>query len=333
MPASALALEPRLERVAGLDALEALRSEWVGLWARARGASAFEHPAWLLPWARTHAADRAFALAVREDGRLAALLPLFTWQGALLLAGTGPSDRGDVLVEAGRPEFAGLLLNAAVEAAAEAGCAVVDLQQLPPGSPLLEAPTPAGWRSVVEAGEPCAVAPILGSDGLDAMTKEARRSLKQTRRRADEAGGVAIRPPGRGELADAVVELQRLHAARWNEAGEPGVLADPLAQAHLVEAAPELLDAGLLRLWVLEHGGATRGALLALQTRTTLAFYVSGYDPETRALGAGTLLIAHTIEQAAAQGCVEADFLRGQEPYKLRWGACARPTFRRVLTR
>jgi CelD/BcsL family acetyltransferase involved in cellulose biosynthesis len=130
-----------------------------------------------------------------------------------------------------------------------------------------------------------------------------------------------------------LAELQRLHAARWAEDGEPGVLADPLAQAHLREAAPELHDAGLLRLFTLAHDGAVRGALLALQTGSTLAFYVSGHDPETRALGAGSLLIAHTIEQAAAQGCTQADFLRGEEPYKLRWGACARPTFRRVLRR
>ena len=165
------------------------------------------------------------------------------------------------------------------------------------------------------------------------MLREPRRSLKQTRRRAEAAGGVVIRRAGRADLAWAMAELERLHAARWIAAGEPGVLGDPLARAHLSAAAPELLEAGLLRLFTLEQAGAVRGAVLALHAGRTLAFYVSGYDPGTRALGAGALLIAHALEQAAAEGAGEADFLRGAEPYKLRWGAVSRPTFRRVLTR
>jgi CelD/BcsL family acetyltransferase involved in cellulose biosynthesis len=186
---------------------------------------------------------------------------------------------------------------------------------------------------VVEPGEPCAVALITGPDGLGAMLREPRRSLKQTRRRAEETGGVVIRRAGREDLARAMAELERLHAARWTAAEQTGVLSDPLARAHLNASAPELLEAGLLRLFTLEHAGAVRGAILALHAGSTLAFYVSGYDPGTRALGAGTLLIAHAIEQAASEGAAEADFLRGEEPYKLRWGAVFRPTFRRLLAR
>lgn len=318
-------------RLDGLDGLEAVRADWAGLWARAAG-SAFEHPAWLLPWARACAPDRTFALAVRAGGRLRALLPLFSWRGTLLLAGTGPSDRGDVLVEAGDAGLACALLAEAALAAQAAGCARIDLKQLPPGSPLSSAATPPGWTSTVEPAEPCAVAPVTGPDGLGAMLREPRRSLKQTRRRAEEAGGVVIRRAGGEDLASAMGELERLHGARWTAAGEPGVLCDPLARAHLNAAAPELQEAGLLRLFTLEHDSAVRGAVLALHAGQALAFYLSGYDPAARALGAGTLLIAHAIEQAAAEGAAEADFLRGEEPYKLRWGAVARPTFRRVLT-
>jgi CelD/BcsL family acetyltransferase involved in cellulose biosynthesis len=322
---------PAIDRFDGLDALEAVRADWADLWARA-GGSAFEHPAWLLPWAQAYAPDRTFALGLREGGRLEALLALFTWRGTLMLAGTGPSDRGDVLVAPGRAGLAPALLAEAARAAEAAGCAAIDLEQLPPGSALFTAATPPGWASVVEPGEPCAVAPVAGPDGLGAMLREPRRSLKQTRRRAEDAGGVVIRRAGREDLARALAELERLHGARWTAAQEPGVLADPLARAHLNASAPELLEAGLLRLFTLEHAGCVRGAVLALHAGRTLAFYVSGYDPEMRALGAGTLLIAHAIEQAAAEGAAEADFLRGEEPYKLRWGAVSRPTFRRLLT-
>ena len=37
-----------------------------------------------------------------------------------------------------------------------------------------------------------------------------------------------------------------------------------------------------------------------------------------------TLLIAHALEDAVSRGDSEFDFLRGNEPYKYRWGAVDR---------
>jgi CelD/BcsL family acetyltransferase involved in cellulose biosynthesis len=60
-------------------------------------------------------------------------------------------------------------------------------------------------------------------------------------------------------------------------------------------------------------------------------YYIGGFDPRFAALGPGTLLIAHAIEQARLEGAAAFDFLRGAEPYKYRWGAASRPTFQLLL--
>ena len=59
--------------------------------------------------------------------------------------------------------------------------------------------------------------------------------------------------------------------------------------------------------------------------------YITGFDPDVAALGAGTVLVGCAIEAAVEERAREFDFLRGREAYKYRWGAHDRPTFGRWL--
>ena len=323
----------RLERIAGLGALEALREEWTRLWTADPLVTPFGHPAWLLPWARTHAPDRTGAVAVREGGELTGVVPAFSWEGALLLAGTGPSDYGEAMFA---PEAAGapaLALAGLVELAARWGCSRIDLQQLRPGAPLAAAAPPEGWAEQAGPGEVCPVAPVLGPEGVGAMPGKWRRKLGYTRRRALDAGGWTTEratPDSLGEIGGALLNL---HAQRWRARGEPGVFDDDLLVRMVREALPELLDAGLLRLHALRHGGRIAAAVLALEGKGALHFYISGFDPALTELGPGTLLLGDMAGEAAREGLRELRFLRGQERYKHHWGAADQTTLRRVLTR
>lgn len=318
-----------------LDAaeLETLGPEWTALWALQPDPSPFVHPAWTRAWARTHAPGRARAVAVRRDGELVGLAPFFDWDGAVLLAGTGPSDHGDALVAPGAAEATDVLLAGLADAAAGGGLRI-DLQQLRPTSPLLTACTPPGWRSQTLDGDVTPVAPLQGPEGTGAMPAKWRRKLGYTRRRAEDHGGWTTRRAADAAAVErGLTALERLHAARWESRGETGVLADDLSTALLREAAPALHDAGLLRLYVVLHKGRTAAAVLAARAGRTLCFYLSGMDPDAAELGAGTLLIGDILADAVREGCTAADFLRGRERYKYHWGAVDRPMFRRVLTR
>ena len=173
-----------------LDALEALRGEWLELLARSR-ATPFQSPGAILSWARTHAADRTRALVLREDGVMRALVPVFSWEGALLLAGTGPTDYNDGVFEDGRRDLADRALDEVARHAQGAGLARIELRQLRPSSLLLAAGLPAGWRQRRAPDDPCPVAPIEGVDGLGAMPPRRRRKFEAARRRAERDGPAA----------------------------------------------------------------------------------------------------------------------------------------------
>jgi CelD/BcsL family acetyltransferase involved in cellulose biosynthesis len=160
-----------------------------------------------------------------------------------------------------------------------------------------------------------------------------RKKLDYARRRLARDRPAAFHLADAASLAADAATLRRLHAARWAERGETGVLDDPPTAAFLERALPALLADGLLRLHRLEIEGELAAAILALQAHSGVFVYITGFDPAFGRYSPGALLWAEVIETAAREGAREVHFLRGQEAYKRRWGAEDRPTWRRTLTR
>ena len=52
--------------------------------------------------------------------------------------------------------------------------------------------------------------------------------------------------------------------------------------------------------------------------------YNSSFDPTLAALAPGMVLVWELVERAAKEGCHTFDLLRGDEPYKYRFGAVDR---------
>src|SRR5438874_266186 len=94
-----------LEEVTTTSGLERLRPEWSALWARTEWATPFQSPEWLLPWWRRIGEGDLWTLALRHDGRLVGIAPLFiyTKPGSpvreLYLVGTGTTDYLDALLD------------------------------------------------------------------------------------------------------------------------------------------------------------------------------------------------------------------------------------------
>lgn len=316
-------------KVGCVRALEALAPEWAALMRADVAATPFQAPACVIPWAAAYAPGRAFAITARAGGRLLGLVPAFHWRGAAMLAGTGPFDYGDGLFLTA--QAAPAALSGLAAAACARGLGRIELRQLRAGSPLAQAAAPSGWRDV-PAGEdiPCPVMPLEGLDGLAHRDKKFRSDLRRTIARAQRRAHVTFsRPAPEAGLA----ALARLHRLRWEAAGQASVLDDPLMARFLAAATPALDAAGLLRLHVLHLDGAPAAALLALSLHGAVHFYLQGADPAQRALSPGVILLAHAIRDAAAEGCTQAHFLRGTEPFKARWGACGGGTVRRTFVR
>ncbi|GJD51226.1 hypothetical protein OPKNFCMD_3978 [Methylobacterium crusticola] len=304
------------------------------LWRSDPRATPFQSPAWLDAW-WTHlgGGDRRDAEVRDAAGTLVAALPLFVWHdGAvrrLVPVGAGHSDYCDALIAPGTP--ADGLWDAIL------GCAEhwdeLLLPDLRADSPLL-GPLPRGWRAVDAEAETCPVLtlPAAGSP-LDGLTRTQRRKVVHDRHRAGRLGRVEEALASPEEIDPALDALFALHSARWARAGQAGVLGDPRVQAFHRAAAPALASAGLLRISTVRRDGATAAVLYGLADPRRWYSYINAVDMSEPGQSFGTLAFACLIEAAAAARAGEFHFLRGEEPYKYRWGAVPRRTVRRTVRR
>jgi CelD/BcsL family acetyltransferase involved in cellulose biosynthesis len=267
-------------------------------------------------------------LAVRDGGRLVALAPLFLWGFGgrpplvrVSLLGAGISDHAGMVA---RPLYelpaARAVFDHLVETASD--WHVCEWEELRPGSPLLRAEPPARLLVTQAPSSVCPFLPLQGSMDalLGGLSPKFRKNLRQAESRLRRMGAefVTASAENAGEFLAA---LFRLHAARWREKSEPGMLrGDAVRQFHL-EAARRLMRQGLLRLNAIRLEGAIVAVQHNLWHRRRLSYYLSGFDPAHARYSPGAVLLGWSIRTAIAEGGVEVDFLRHREPYKYQWGA------------
>jgi CelD/BcsL family acetyltransferase involved in cellulose biosynthesis len=326
-----------IEEVTGGAEFEALAPAWDDLWRRAPAATPFQSPAWLIPWWREIGGGDLRVLVARQDRELVGLLPLYLQhedEGRKLLPlGIAISDYLDGLFE---ERLGGMAAEAMLRhLAGRDDWRRCELHPLRPGTPLLEACAPPSVTDEVLAFEPClAVEVPAGATQLrDVLPSKIRDNLANYRRRAERTGRVSFETATAATLPEFVEALFRLHDARWQQLGCPGVLADPAIRRFHRAAAPRLQSSGLLRLHALRLDERIIAVMYALHARERAYCYLCGFDPEFGALSPGTLILGHSIWHAVREGAREVDFLRGQERFKYFWGVRERPCYGRMLNR
>ncbi len=312
----------RTEIIDTPEGLERIAAAWAGLLARLPDAPPFMAP------------GRLLTVAVWDGGGLAGLAPLYVEHGPggrrLLPLGIGLSDGLDVLLDPARAEPAGAALLAALEGEAS-HWDVWSAEEAEPGAAVLALPGPPGWTSSVAAQSACPVLRLAGGGEAPAAAVPAamRRKWRMAHHRLERRRSWSLDRATPASLPDDLASLIRLHGARWDSRGEPGVLAEAAVRRFHAAAAPALLEAGLLRMTVLRIEGEAAGVYYGLQHGRTACAYLGGFDPAFAFESPGTVLIGAAIAAAQADGARLFSFLRGQEPYKYAWGAADRWTQRR----
>jgi len=311
-----------MEILTTTERLEAARNDWLDLWRRAPDATPFQSPMWLLPWWRHFGSNDLNVITMRENGRLQSLAPLYViredGESLGMFLGTGISDYLDVIGAAN--------LNLA-----EIDCQIWDLQQLRPSSPLLEMSLPDGWSDNVEEQDRCVLLSIenAGDELQNLLSTHARKKLRYYKRSL-----ACTFEDANAENLDVFLDaLFQLHAARWQQRGMPGMLADDVIQHFHRDVARAMLDAGALRMFAMRSADRIAAVFYGFAHGDTVAYYLSGYDPALEKHSPGTVIVAHAIEQAVRDGATTFDFLRGAEDYKYAWGAKDRINFRRQIFR
>jgi CelD/BcsL family acetyltransferase involved in cellulose biosynthesis len=173
--------------------------------------------------------------------------------------------------------------------------------------------------------EPVALLPLPATADawVSGLGRHARHELARKRRRlARERPGAALRSATPASLdadLDAFVALHR------TAPGEKGAFMTPAREAFFRRVAAEAAAAGVLRLDVLEDGGAPLAMMLGFRTLRAFLLYNAALDQAARALSPGIVLVAALVERAIGEGLEVFDFLRGGERYKLELGARLEP--------
>lgn len=178
---------------------------------------------------------------------------------------------------------------------------------------------PLARRSVRSPERTRTYAVRVGSDdrpGSKKLWKHIVRSRRQLVDRGvefDHLIGAAI---DRGVLE----QLFSLHGIRSERVGRTTTFTTDRLDFHerLAVRSSERNASFLVRATV---DGELVGALYGFADPARLHYYQSGWDPSFEKASLGSVLIGDAIALAVERGATTFDFLRGDEPYKLRFGA------------
>jgi CelD/BcsL family acetyltransferase involved in cellulose biosynthesis len=151
---------------------------------------------------------------------------------------------------------------------------------------------------------------------LASRSSKLRAQVRRDARSVLGSGRATIRLADDPDRLDADLDaLFAMHRERWP--GGSGFLAGGAEPFHR-RFAHAALERGWLRLWLLEADGQAQAAWYGFRFAGCEAHYQSGRFASC-SRGGGTVLLAHAIRAALEDGMREYRFLRGGEPYKLRW--------------
>jgi CelD/BcsL family acetyltransferase involved in cellulose biosynthesis len=148
------------------------------------------------------------------------------------------------------------------------------------------------------------------------------KTIRRVSRRLFESGrGVMRKLDDSSELDAQMRVLVDLHQLRWTSLGEPGCFASPQFSRFLHDSAVDLFSAEMLDIRCLEIEGQPVAVEFFLSSATSRYIYQGGLDPQSLRESAGHAIMSTIIRDAIKAGCHYLDFLRGDEPYKVAWGA------------
>ncbi len=314
-----------------VDALDSFTAVGEAAWQRLLAASGFPSPfmswSWQTAWFEAFGAAGGLSLLRVRDGAgdLAGLLPLVTEpddECLRIVGGRDVSDYLDVIAPAGAEDEVWAALLQSRSASPETW----DLHGIRAASPtaaLLPALAPAyGLVATRELEERCPIIdlPATWDEYLGALGSKQRHELRRKVRRLERAmpGAAAVAHATPDAVAARLGDFLVLHRA--SRTGKARFM-DERMESFFRTVIVALAARGMVRLWTLDAAGRAVAAFICLEWAGTVGLYNSGFDTGMAALSPGIVLLAHVIRDAIERGSARFDFLRGEEPYKLAFGA------------
>ncbi len=325
----------KLEILDNLASLEQTEGEWFAFTSQIEGLTPFQLPAWQLTWWRHFGSGDLHVMVFRQSEKIVAFIPAFrhVWEARpqITLLGSGISDYLDPpIAPSHSAEVVSALRTHLLE---DSDWKILNWQDLSAGTPLT-ALSAGNLQARATDDTPCSQITLTGEfeDYWSARSKDLRRNLRRYGHRAEQAGEIEFAVTSKAE--DALLhELVRLHAERWGQRGETGMIEANHSAAFLRHLARQFERLDMLRFFSLCFKDEVVAVSIGFLYRNVLYSYLSAFDPHYDLLGFGRKLLHDSLRHAWKQRYTAWNFCRGEEAYKFSFGATSIPKCRLMLTR
>jgi CelD/BcsL family acetyltransferase involved in cellulose biosynthesis len=323
-------------------AFDELQDEWLHLLTQMPFQSVFFTPQWQSAWWRHFGAGHQLHLVtVRSaSGELQGLAPLMITSEAAAaprlqcIGDLDLCDYFDVLLAPGQRQAAGeALVRHLIERLDEGlELCLSNLSRTSVVATFLpDALTAQGLMFEMDQIETCPT--ISLPDDWDAylagLRGKDRHEMRRKIRRASAAARLDYSVAA--DMADLEADLEAFFTLhRLSLQDDKQDFMTETTAAFFRDMAHQLWQQGWFELACLRADGVPVAALCCFTFGSTYAAYNAGYHPDYSHLSAGIVLFANRIQDAIARRFTCFDFLRGDEPYKYRFGATDRPIYQLV---
>ena len=329
-----------------------LAAAWDALAATDPHATVFHTPRWLGRWDDVLAGPRAMRTRAFHRGddlvgvlvETRELLRLPSGPGELIRL-AGGDEVTDYLGPVAAPDDRAAVADAYVATlAADRGWDEVVLGGLAADTGWADLFADAAARSGLGVDEANveAVCPVVDLDGgidgyLSRLPGRLRQELqRKARKLSRDAGPYDVYAYAPEDTAQGVADfLDQVRAG--DDAEKAAFFRRPEMERWFLALADEYGADGTLRVHRLDVGAIRAAMTVSLVTGDVeqpaarrWGLYNSSFDASLAALAPGMVLVRELIDRAADEGCATFDLLRGDEPYKYRFGAFDREV--RTLT-
>jgi CelD/BcsL family acetyltransferase involved in cellulose biosynthesis len=308
-------------------AIERLYEEWDDLATRV-DAPPWYRPGWLLAWREAFGIGDLDLVVVRREGRLVGLVPLEKVRGEVRSASNGESPSFGFLVE---DEDAALEIAERLFGRRDRRITLFLLTQ---GSYSLDVCRTSaeenGFRVLVRMVGRSPFLDTTGewSDYEAALSTKMLREMRRRKRRLEEEGQLSF------EVEDGAEDLERLltegffvEGAGWKTEQGGSIIARPAAVRFYREVSRWAASRGELCLAFLRLDGRPIAFDLSLEDGKSHYLLKTGFHPDLRKFGPGTLIRRYMIARAFSLGFKSYEFLGHDESWKYGWTDTFRDRF------
>lgn len=318
------------------DFLDA-RAEWNAALQRSNDNHIFETWEWLSIWWRHYGDERRFILVTVNDGKkMLAAAPMMSSNYKLFglrlakieFIATPASDYHTFLLSERKRECAKMLIAHAADTAAEWDC--IELQEIPDDSETAKtlrtiSKEPFKFEERAQDRCPYVFLPDKFEGYLAKLGPSFRKNLHRYERKLRKEYRVDFVICNDIETVDnAMKAFFDLHQKRWQSKKQAGAFSDQRFHDFHLDVARSFAERGWLTLDLLMLDDEPVAAGYNFKYGKKLFYYLSGFDPQYSGYNVGHLRHMYLIKHCIEQGLEEYDFMRGDEPYKLKWSASLR---------